>query len=95
MTAEGTVYLLHFERPYSGRMQHYIGFTRDDLDQRLQSHRQGGASATTRAAVDQGIGFTLARTWPGTPKLKRDIKSQGPVNYCPACRPAATLPRPT
>jgi hypothetical protein len=67
MTAEGTVYLLHFERPYSGRMQHYIGFTRDDLDQRLESHRQGGASATTKVAVDQGIGFTLARTWSGTP----------------------------
>jgi predicted GIY-YIG superfamily endonuclease len=83
------VYLLHFERPHSGRMQHYIGFTRDDLDQRLENHRQGGASATTKAAVNQEIRFTLARTWSGTPKLKREIKDRGPVNYCPACRLAA------
>ena len=25
MTAEGTVFLLHFERLYMGQMQHYIG----------------------------------------------------------------------
>ena len=25
------MYLLHFERPYTGRMQHYIGFTQNDL----------------------------------------------------------------
>ena len=24
VTAVGTVYLLHFDRPYSGRMQHYV-----------------------------------------------------------------------
>jgi hypothetical protein len=27
---EGTIYLLHFERPYHGPMQHYVGFTADD-----------------------------------------------------------------
>jgi hypothetical protein len=35
MKAEGTVYLLHFERPYNGRSQHYLGFTRNDLEQHL------------------------------------------------------------
>lgn len=25
MTTEGTVYLLHFERPYKGRSRHYLG----------------------------------------------------------------------
>jgi hypothetical protein len=38
MTAEGTVYLLHFERPYRGRSRHYLGSTRN-LEQRLASHR--------------------------------------------------------
>ena len=88
MTAEGTVYLLHFDRPYKGRMQHYVRFTYD-LERGLESHRKGTAGATTKLAFDQGIGFTLARTWSGTPKLKRQIKDRGPVNYCPIC------PRPT
>jgi predicted GIY-YIG superfamily endonuclease len=96
MTVEGTVYLLHFERPYKGRMRHYLGFTRD-LEQRLANHRQGTACVTTKLAFDRGIGFTLARTWVGTPKLEREIKRHGVVNSCPICprRPAATLPRPT
>ena len=84
MTVEGTVYLLHFERPYSGQMQHYLGFAYD-LEQGLESHRQGSAGATTRLAFSKGIGFTLARTWAGSPKLKRQLKDRGPVNYCPIC----------
>jgi predicted GIY-YIG superfamily endonuclease len=96
MTAEGTVYLLHFERPYKGRMQYYLGFTRN-LDKRLENHRQGTACATTKLAFDRGIGFTLARTWAGTPKLEREIKRRGVVNACPICprRPVPSLPRPT
>jgi predicted GIY-YIG superfamily endonuclease len=86
MTADGTVYLL--------RSRHYLGFTRN-LEQRLVSHRQGTACATTKLAFDRGIGFTLARTWPGTQKLERGIKRTWVVNCCPICRPAATLPRPT
>jgi hypothetical protein len=65
-------------------MQHYVGFTRN-LAQRLQDHREGTGSATTRRAFEQGIGFVLARTWTGTPKLERQIKERGPVNYCPQC----------
>lgn len=81
----GIVYLLHFERPYHGPMQHYVGFT-EDLDQRLDSHRNGTACATTRRAFNQGIGFSLARTWwPGSRQLERHIKDCGPVNYCPLC----------
>ena len=42
----GTVYLLHFERPYWVPMQHYVGFTRN-LPQRLQAHREGDGGVTT------------------------------------------------
>jgi predicted GIY-YIG superfamily endonuclease len=87
MNVEGTVYLLHFERPYRGRSQHYLGFTRN-LTQRLENHRRGTACATTKLAFDRGIGFILARTWDGTPKLERAIKSQGVVKCCPICPPA-------
>ena len=84
MTAEGTVYLLHFDRPYNGPMQHYVGFT-DNLVERLEDHRQGAGTAMTRRAFEQGIGFTLARTWTGTRKLERQIKARGPSNYCRLC----------
>ena len=85
MAVEGTVYLLHYERPYHGPMRHYVGFTADDLDLRLQRHREGKGGKTTRYAFDQGIAFTLARTWSGSLSLERQIKSRGPSNYCPLC----------
>jgi len=85
MAVEGTVYLLHFERPFYGPMQHYVGFTAGDLDRRLNDHRDGSGCVTTRRAFEQSITFTLARTWPGTLKLERQIKSRGPSNYCPLC----------
>jgi predicted GIY-YIG superfamily endonuclease len=91
----GTVYLVHFDRPYRGPMQHYVGFTRH-LPQRLQAHREGDGGVTTRRAFDQGIGFTLARIWwPGTLRLERQIKARGPVkaldwplavNFAASCR---------
>jgi predicted GIY-YIG superfamily endonuclease len=87
----GTVYLLHFARPYWGPKRHYVGFTRN-LPQRLRAHREGDGRVTTRRAFDQGIGFTLTRVWwPGTLRLERQIKARGPVNYCPLClrRPRA------
>ncbi len=49
MSVEGTVYLLHYERPYHGPMQHYVGFTQD-LDQRLKNHQKGKGCVTTRRA---------------------------------------------
>jgi predicted GIY-YIG superfamily endonuclease len=85
MSPEGTVYLLHFDRSYHGPMQHYVGFTTQDLDQRLKAHREGTGSVTTRRAFEQGIPFTVARTWRGTLKLERQIKARGPSNYCPLC----------
>ena len=86
MAIEGTVYLLHFERPYNGPMQHYVGFAVDGhLNRRLEAHRDGTGGRTTRLAFEKGITFVLARTWPGTSKLERQIKSRGPSNYCPLC----------
>ncbi len=79
------VYLLHFHRPFNGPMQHYVGFT-DDLELRLEEHRNGTGSPTTRRAYSQRIRFTLARTWsPGSRQLERHIKDCGPANYCPLC----------
>lgn len=54
-------------------MQHYLGWTRD-LGRRLEAHRQGTSCATTKLAFEPGIGFTLARPWPGAARLERNIK---------------------
>jgi predicted GIY-YIG superfamily endonuclease len=57
----GTVYLLHFSRPYL-HARHYIGFT-TDLKSRLSAHRGGRSTPLIRAAVAEGIELLLARTW--------------------------------
>lgn len=57
----GTVYLLHFSRPYR-HAGHYVGFT-TDLERRLREHRRGSSSPLVRCAVAEGIEIFLARTW--------------------------------
>jgi predicted GIY-YIG superfamily endonuclease len=57
----GTVYLLHFSRPYQ-HASHYVGFT-TDLERRLEQHRRGATSPLVRCAVAAGIEIFLARTW--------------------------------
>jgi predicted GIY-YIG superfamily endonuclease len=80
------VCLLHFECPYCGPMQHYVGWTRN-LEQRVGQHRAGDAgSATTRRAFDQGIGFVVARAWPAKQGLEQRIKKYGIAKYCLLCR---------
>ena len=57
----GTVYLLHFSRPYR-HARHYVGFA-TDLDRRLRQHRKGVSCPLVRCAVAEGIEIFLARTW--------------------------------
>lgn len=81
----GTVYLLHFERPYK-HARHYLGWTRD-LDARLADHRAGSGARLLAVLKAEGIGFTLARVWsPATRRRERQIKTQGGLSRsCPAC----------
>jgi putative endonuclease len=84
----GTVYALHFDRPYRGKSQHYLGWTRD-LERRLEMHRTGEGGLTTHTAWLRGIGFTLVATWPGTQALERRLKRDG--WDCPLCSKRARL----
>ena len=91
-----TVYLYHLETPLGGERhsaQHYIGSARN-LDARDAAHRAGRGSHFTRAAVERGIGMTLARTWTcdgDARELEYAIKAQGYsfAYYCPVCSGAA------
>jgi predicted GIY-YIG superfamily endonuclease len=80
----GTVYLLHFDQPY-GHARHYCGWTAD-LDARLAAHARGNGARLIAVINRAGIGYTLARTWPGTRSRERQIKIQGGLSRCcPLC----------
>lgn len=81
---DGTVYLLHFDRPYK-HAKHYTGWT-TDLNTRLADHAAGRGARLIEVIQEAGIGWQLARTWPGTRTRERQLKRQGGASrYCPHC----------
>lgn len=88
---QGVVYLLHFDRPYR-HARHYTGWTRN-LTQRLARHANGGGARLIAVITQAGIGFALARTWPGPRSRERALKNTGGASRrCPLC---GIQPRPT
>jgi predicted GIY-YIG superfamily endonuclease len=80
----GTVYLLHFDRPYR-HAKHYTGWA-VDLAARLARHERGDGARLLAVVHAAGIGWQLARTWPGGRTRERQIKRQGGASrYCPLC----------
>ncbi len=82
------MYLLHFDQRYE-HAGHYTGHA-DDLDQRLAEQFGGGSHAARLIQVitQAGIGFRLARVWPGASKAReRQLKNSGGASrYCPICQ---------
>lgn len=90
----GTVYLLHFDRPYR-HARHYTGWA-SDLDARLTEHAAGRGARLTAVIRQAGIGWTLARTWHGDRARERQIKKTGGASrYCPMCGVRPRRPRQT
>ena len=86
----GTVYLLHFDRPYA-HAGHYTGWTKD-LTARLADHAAGHGARLLAVARSAGVGWTLARTWTGSRATERALKRQGGASRrCPLC---GVTPRP-
>lgn len=84
--AAGTVYLLHFDRPYR-HARHYTGWT-DNLDRRLSEHHAGRGARLLEVVHAAGIGWTVARTWTGSRARERQLKRQGGASRrCPLCAP--------
>jgi predicted GIY-YIG superfamily endonuclease len=80
----GTVYLLHFDASYR-HARHYTGWT-DDLPARLATHETGRGARLLAVVRDAGIGWQLARTWPGSRARERQLKRQGGASRrCPLC----------
>jgi predicted GIY-YIG superfamily endonuclease len=91
MAVTGTVYLLHFDRPYH-HAAHYTGWT-TDLHARLAQHANGHGARLLAVVKAAGIRWELARTWTGTRAVERALKRQGGASRrCPLC---GTRPRTT
>jgi predicted GIY-YIG superfamily endonuclease len=82
----GTVYLMHFDRPYH-HARHYIGYT-DNMDARLARHHAGNGSKLLAEVRKAGIGYEMVRTWEGVGRdFERHLKNQkNAPRMCPVCK---------
>ena len=85
--SDGTIYLVHFARPYR-HARHYLGWTAaESVDARLARHRRGEGARLLRALVLAGIEFDVVRTWPGGRTEERALKRRkNAPRLCPVCR---------
>lgn len=88
------VYVLHFDRAVADHAAHYIGWAKD-VDQRIDTHRQGNGARLVAVARELGIGFTVAAVFPfPTAKAAREHERylkhtrKNGRSVCPLCRPA-------
>jgi len=82
--SEGTIYLLHFARPYR-HAKHYLGFA-VHLDARLAHHGKASGARLMQVVREAGIDWQVARTWTGGRDRERQLKNQGGKSrMCPLC----------
>jgi predicted GIY-YIG superfamily endonuclease len=85
---DGTVYLLHFAKPYK-HARHYLGYA-SRLESRLAMHRCGRGARLLQVVRQAGIRWRLVRVWSGDRGLERQLKNRGGASrLCPVCRKAA------
>ncbi len=91
----GTVYLLHFERPYK-HARHYTGWAAN-LQARLDHHAAGTGARLLAVVAQAGIGWQLARTWDNATKAReRQLKRKGGASrMCPLCGVKPRTPKPS
>ena len=90
MSVQGTIYLLHFDRPYR-HARHYTGWTEAaEIERRIEAHRAGRGARLLAVIRGVPISFVVARTWQGDRHRERRLKAQGGASRrCPICRQAA------
>lgn len=95
MSRTSTIYVLHFDPPYSVRIGgtervktagHYVGSTGGDVHERVEQHILGQGSPLVRAALRAGSTVLLAATMPGDKQAERRIKrTHHRERWCPFC----------
>lgn len=85
----GTVYLLHFSRPF-GHARHYLGWAKR-LKDRLSHHDNGSGANLLRHVREAGITWVVARTWEKVDRNEeRRLKKRGGASrLCPICQALA------
>lgn len=71
----GTIYVIVFDPPVSGRIRTYTGWARN-LEGRFHYHLMGKGAALTAEAVRQGVSMRIAWTAPGTRADERRLKNR-------------------
>jgi predicted GIY-YIG superfamily endonuclease len=82
----GTVYLIHFERPFK-HARHYIGYS-DNLDARTVRHNKGNGAKLLHHVKAAGIHFEVVKTWEDKDRaFERKLKNlRQSWRRCPVCR---------
>lgn len=85
-----TVYLIHFDAPFR-HAQHYIGYTKLSVKERMERHRSGHGAQLLKQVQNAGIGWRVVRTWsvPTGEGRKLEIKLKrrgGGRRVCPICK---------
>jgi predicted GIY-YIG superfamily endonuclease len=80
------VYLLHFDEPYE-HARHYLGWAAS-IRARVAQHRRGNGARLMAVITAAGIGFEVARTWPGADRtLEAALKRRhNTPRLCPLCQ---------
>jgi hypothetical protein len=87
----GTVYLLHFDRPFR-HAKHYTGWALD-LESRLALHSAGQGARLLAVIREAGIGWQVARTWPDVDRHYERALQGGASRRCPLCGIVPAAPR--
>lgn len=83
---KGTIYVLHFSRPYR-HAKHYVGWTDRPIEERLAEHRAGRGARLCAVVCAVGIELLLSHTVPGTRDDERKLKKRGGASrHCRICR---------
>lgn len=83
----GTVYLIHFDKPYK-HAKHYRGFCEGEVEDRLSTHVNGNGARLLRVLNEAGIGYSVVRIWTGTTRqFERALKKKSTHSICPICNP--------
>jgi len=89
-TLEGTIYLIHFDKSYSGR-SHYLGWVETRyLARRLAKHLDGTGSEILASLKKAGIGWKVVQTWDNKTQIdERRMKAcNNTKRICPICQQA-------
>ncbi len=83
----GTVYLIHFKKKLH-HAGHYLGYSENGLEKRLERHKAGNGSKLMSAIEKAGIGWEVVRVWENVDRnFERRLKNgKNSPKLCPICK---------